>query len=138
VIVICAVTEDVLDVAAHEAAVAHPAAGAVVSFAGVVRDHDDGRSVSRLIYEAHPNAAAVLRAVAAEIAEDPAVRAVAVSHRVGPLAVGDVALAAAVATAHRADAFALCARLVDTAKARLPIWKHQHFTDGTDAWVNSP
>ena len=137
-IVICAVTTDVLDVAAHEAAVAHPAAGAVVSFAGVVRDHDGGRAVSNLLYEAHPTAAAVLEEVAAEIAKDPAVKAVAVSHRVGPLAIGDVALAAAVATAHRAEAFALCARLVDTAKARLPIWKHQHFTDGTDEWVNSP
>jgi molybdopterin synthase catalytic subunit len=60
-----------------------------------------------------------------------------VSHRVGELAIGDVALAAAVATAHRADAFAICARLVDEVKARLPVWKHQHFTDGTDEWVNS-
>lgn len=137
-IVLCTVTSSVLSVADHEAAVAHPAAGAVVSFAGVVRDHDDGRPVSRLVYEAHPSAAAVLEEVAAEVAKDPAVWAVAVSHRVGPLAIGDVALAAAVATAHRADAFALCARLVDTAKARLPIWKHQHFTDGTDTWVNSP
>ena len=64
--------------------------------------------------------------------------AVAVSHRVGPLAIGDVALAAAVSTAHRAEAFALCARLVDEVKARLPVWKHQIFADGTDEWVNSP
>jgi molybdopterin synthase catalytic subunit len=138
VIVICAITTDELSVAAHEQAVAHHAAGAVVSFAGVVRDHDGGRTVERLIYEAHPSAATVLEEVAAEIAKDPAVRAVAVSHRIGPLTIGDVALAAAVSTAHRAEAFALCARLVDTAKARLPIWKHQHFSDGTDEWVNSP
>ena len=137
-IVICAVTTDPLDLAAHEEAVAHRGAGAVVSFAGVVRDHDSGRGVSRLVYEAHPSAAAVLEEVAAEIAKDPAVRAIAVSHRVGPLAIGDIALAAAVSTPHRAEAFALCARLVDTAKARLPIWKHQHFTDGTDEWVNCP
>lgn len=130
-------TSDVLDVAAHEAAVAHPAAGAVVSFAGVVRDHDGGRHVTRLVYEAHPSAEAVLAGVAAEIAKDPAVFAVAVSHRVGELAVGEVALAAAVSTAHRAQAFALCARLVDEAKARLPIWKHQIFADGTDEWVNA-
>ena len=76
--------------------------------------------------------------MAAEIAKDPAVYAVAVSHRVGDLRVGDVALAAAVSTAHRADAFALCARLVDEVKARLPVWKHQHFADGTDEWVNAP
>lgn len=132
------VTTDVLDVAEHEAAVAHPAAGAVVSFAGVVRDHDHGRDVARLTYEGHPSAAAVLAEVAAEIAKDPDVYAVAVSHRVGPLEIGDVALAAAVSTAHRAAAFALCARLVDEAKARLPIWKHQVFADGTDEWVNCP
>jgi molybdopterin synthase catalytic subunit len=131
-------TGEPLDVAAHEAMVADPGAGAVVSFAGVVRDHDHDRGVVRLVYEAHPNAAAVLAEVAAEIAEDPAVRAVAVSHRIGELRIGDVALAAAVATAHRAEAFALCARLVDEVKSRLPVWKHQHFTDGTDEWVNSP
>jgi molybdopterin synthase catalytic subunit len=94
--------------------------------------------VVRLVYEAHPSAEAVLAEVAAEIAKDPSVSALAVSHRVGPLEIGDVALAAAVATAHRAEAFAICARLVDEVKARLPVWKHQYFSDGTDEWVNSP
>jgi molybdopterin synthase catalytic subunit len=137
-IVLCTVTTSALSLAAHEEAVSHPGAGAVVSFAGVVRDHDEGRDVTRLVYEAHPSAASVLEEVAADIAKDPEVIAVAVSHRVGELAVGDIALAAAVSTAHRFEAFAACARLVDTAKARLPIWKHQHFGDGTDEWVNSP
>jgi molybdopterin synthase catalytic subunit len=127
-----------LDLAAHEHAVADPRAGAVVSFQGVVRDHDDGRGVTLLEYEGHPSAAKVLREVAEEIAADPDVYAVAVSHRVGTLAIGDVALVAAVSTAHRAAAFAACARLVDEAKARLPIWKRQVFTDGTDEWVNCP
>jgi molybdopterin synthase catalytic subunit len=134
---IVALTTDVLDVAAHEAAVAHPAAGAVVSFAGVVRDHDHGRGVTRLVYEAHPTAEAVLAEVAAEIAKDPLVYAVAVSHRIGELGVGDIALAAAVSTSHRGSAFEICARLVDEVKARLPVWKHQLFTDGTDEWVNA-
>jgi molybdopterin synthase catalytic subunit len=133
-----AMAENPLDVAWHEAAVAHPGAGAVVSFAGVVRDHDGGRSVTRLNYEAHPSAAAILAEVAADIAKDPAVYAIAVSHRVGALEIGDIALAAAISTAHRAEAFALCARLVDEVKARLPVWKHQIFNDGTDEWVNSP
>jgi molybdopterin synthase catalytic subunit len=127
-----------LDLAAHESAVADPRAGAVVSFQGVVRDHDHGRSVTALEYEGHPTAAAVLRKVAEEVAADPDVYAVAVSHRVGALAIGDVALVAAVSTAHRAAAFAACGRLVDEAKARLPIWKRQVFTDGTDEWVNCP
>jgi molybdopterin synthase catalytic subunit len=127
-----------LDEAAHERAVSHPAAGAVVVFRGVVRDHDGGRGVTVLEYEAHPTAPEVLREVAGEVAADPDVIELAVSHRVGRLAVGDVALVAAVATAHRAQAFALCARLVDEVKSRLPVWKHQIFADGTDEWVNSP
>ncbi|WJK37870.1 molybdenum cofactor biosynthesis protein MoaE [Solwaraspora sp. WMMA2065] len=132
------VTSQPLDLAAHAAAVADSRAGAVVSFQGVVRDHDHGRSVLSLEYEGHPSAEDVLREVADEVAADPAVHAVAVSHRLGPLAVGDVALVAAVSTAHRAAAFATCARLVDEAKARLPIWKRQIFADGTEEWVNCP
>jgi molybdopterin synthase catalytic subunit len=137
-VAIAAIGNEPLDLAAHEAAVADPRAGAVVSFQGVVRDHDHGRTVTLLEYEGHPTAGEVLRAVADEIAADPAVFAVAVSHRVGVLAIGDVALVAAVSTAHRAAAFTACARLVDEAKARLPIWKRQVFSDGTDEWVNCP
>ena len=77
-------------------------------------------------------------AFAEEFAALPEVYAVAISHRVGPLEIGDVALAAAVSTAHRAAAFAACARLVDEVKARLPIWKRQVFVDGTEEWVNCP
>jgi molybdopterin synthase catalytic subunit len=132
------IRDDQLSLADHEAAVADPRAGAVVSFQGVVRDHDQGRGVTLLEYEGHPSAADVLREVAAEIAADPDVYAVAVSHRVGMLKIGDVALVAAVSTAHRAAAFTACARLVDEAKARLPIWKRQVFTDGTEEWVNCP
>lgn len=132
------VSADRLDLAEHEAAVADPRAGAVVSFQGVVRDHDHGRQVARLEYEGHPSATEILREVAAEVAADPTVYAVAVSHRLGPLEIGDVALVAAVSTAHRAAAFAACARLVDEAKARLPIWKRQIFVDGTEEWVNCP
>ncbi|GIF46948.1 molybdopterin synthase subunit MoaE [Asanoa ferruginea] len=135
---IVTVTSEPLDLAAHEAAVADPRAGAVVSFQGVVRDHDGGRSVLSLDYEGHPSAIDVLREVAAEIAKDPEVYAVAVSHRVGSLKIGDVALVAAVSTAHRGAAFAACGRLVDEAKARLPIWKRQVFGDGTEEWVNCP
>ena len=135
---IVAVTSSPLDLAAHEAAVADPRGGAVVSFQGVVRDHDGGRSVVSLDYEGHPSALAVLREVAAETADDPEVYAVAISHRVGTLKIGDVALVATVSTAHRAAAFAACARLVDEAKARLPIWKRQVFADGTEEWVNCP
>ena len=131
-------TEQPIELSDYEALVSHESAGAVVGFAGVVRDHDGGRSVTRLEYSAHPSAQQTLADVAAEIAADcQGVRAIAVSHRVGPLQIGDAALVAAVAADHRAAAFATCARLVDTVKERLPVWKHQFFADGADEWVNS-
>ena len=109
--------------------------GAVVTFAGVVRDHDGGKGVTALHYERHPSAGDVIAEVARTIAADhPEVR-IAVLHRVGALGIGDVALAAAVASAHRAQAFAACGALVDLVKERVPIWKHQRFTDGSDEWV---
>ncbi|EWC58730.1 Molybdenum cofactor biosynthesis protein MoaB [Actinokineospora spheciospongiae] len=133
------VSGDDLSVDEHAALVDHRAAGAVVTFAGVVRDHDGGRGVTSLTYEGHPSAGDVLAEVAADVAAtSPGVRALAVSHRVGDLAIGDTALAVAVAADHRGAAFATCARLVDEVKSRLPIWKHQRFTDGTDEWVNCP
>lgn len=132
------VTEDPIEPADHERLVATASAGAVVSFAGVVRDHDGGRGVDRLEYSAHPSAAQVLADVVAEVAaQADGVRAVAVSHRVGPLEIGDAALVAAVAADHRRAAFDTCARLVDVVKDRLPVWKHQFFGDGSDEWVNS-
>jgi len=130
------VVERVIDVAETRAAVASPAAGAVVTFSGDVRDADHGRRVAHLDYEAHPSAAQVVAEVAAEVAERHDVIALAVLHRVGPLRIGDCALAAAVSAAHRGTAFAACADLVDTVKERLPVWKHQVFADGTDEWVN--
>ncbi len=133
-----ALSAEPLDVAAHERAAARFGAGALVVFCGVVRDVDDGRSVVELEYEAHPSAEDVLRNVVDQYALEPQVEALAVSHRVGRLAVGDVALVAAVSTAHRREAFDICARLVDEIKHRLPIWKRQVFADGTDEWVNCP
>jgi len=136
--VLCQISTEPLSVEAHQAAVAGAESGAVVVFSGVVRDHDHGRSVVALEYVGHPTAAEVIRACRDEVLADPLVHAVAVSHRVGDLRVGDSALVAAVAAAHRAEAFAACERLVDLVKQRLPIWKRQVFPDGTDEWVNCP
>jgi molybdopterin synthase catalytic subunit len=137
-VVICAVSDQPLDIVAHEQAVASTGAGAHVVFCGVVRDLDHGRRVVELEYEAHPSAADVLAEVADEFAASPDVHRLAVSHRIGALKVGDVALVAAVSTAHRQQAFEICGRLVDEVKHRLPIWKRQVFSDGTDEWVNLP
>lgn len=132
-----AVTEEVVSLTEHEDLVASVEAGAVVAFAGVVRNHDGGRHVLRLEYSAHPSAGETLFEVLAEIAgTSTGVRALAASHRVGPLQVGDAALVVAVAADHRGAAFDTCARLVDTIKKRIPVWKHQYFADGTDEWVN--
>ncbi|WP_370944959.1 molybdenum cofactor biosynthesis protein MoaE [Amycolatopsis sp. cg5] len=134
-----AVTDQPLSVEEHASLVDDVAAGAVVTFGGVVRNHDGGRSVLTLFYEGHPTAGDVLTEVVNDLAGRwTGVRAVAVSHRLGALEIGDVALACAVAAEHRAQAFQACAELVDEVKARLPVWKHQRFIDGTDEWVNSP
>jgi len=131
------IARDPVTVDECEHAVDSPAHGAVVTFAGVVRDHDEGRGVLRLSYEAHPEAPAALLASARRIAERfPEVRVAAV-HRVGDLVVGDLALACAVASAHRAAAFEACAALVDDIKATVPIWKEQSFVDGSSEWVAS-
>ncbi|RFA14898.1 molybdenum cofactor biosynthesis protein MoaE [Subtercola boreus] len=111
--------------------------GAVVTFGGIVRDHDDGRGVTRLSYSGHPSAGEVIRQVADDVAAAHPGTRLAVAHRIGDLDIGDVALACAVSAAHRGAAFAACAALVDEVKARVPIWKEQFFTDGTAEWVGS-
>jgi len=133
-----ALTDTAIVLNEHEHLVAAAEAGAVVGFAGVVRNHDGGREVVRLEYSAHPHAEQVLFEALAEVAADaPGVRAIAASHRIGSLQIGDAALVVAVAADHRAAAFGTCARLVDIIKERLPVWKHQFFADGSDEWVNS-
>jgi molybdopterin synthase catalytic subunit len=132
------ISDEPLTTERHEAAVEHAEAGARVVFCGVVRDHDSGRGVVELEYLGHPSAERVLTEIAERFAAEPDVLALAVSHRVGTLAVGDIALVAAVATAHRREAFEICGRLVDEVKSTLPIWKRQVFTDGSDEWVNCP
>lgn len=138
-VVHAAVTPEVLDAAAHAALVSGPRAGAVASFVGVIRDHDpeaEGR-VTGIDYTHHPDAGALLtRMVERVLAErDPTGEAsVAVSHRVGHLGVGELALVCCVATPHRAAAFALCSEIVEVIKAELPIWKHQSEESGRKVW----
>lgn len=133
------VTEAPLVVETVARLVEHRAAGAVVTFGGVVRDHDGGRGVEELEYVGHPSAADVIAEVAADVAaRSDGVRSVAVAHRIGSLGIGDVALACAVAADHRKQAFHTCSELVDEVKQRLPIWKRQVFEGGEQEWVNCP
>ncbi|AUZ88841.1 molybdenum cofactor biosynthesis protein MoaE [Arthrobacter sp. TmT3-37] len=119
------------------AGVDSPLCGAVVGFSGVVRNHDGGRDVASLAYSAHPSAERIIREVAEEIAARHDGIRIWVAHRVGPLAIGDQALVAAVGAAHRGEAFRACSDLVDLVKERVPIWKEQFFADGTVEWVGA-
>jgi molybdopterin synthase catalytic subunit len=117
------------------AAVAHAGAGGIATFLGVVRDVNDGRSVTLLEYEAYGTMAeAELAGILSEIAAETAGVRVAATHRVGALRVGDVAVACAASAPHRGEAFRACRELIDRIKARLPIWKREHGPGGP-YWV---
>ncbi|MBD3689055.1 molybdenum cofactor biosynthesis protein MoaE [Nanchangia anserum] len=115
-----------------------PECGARVEFRGVVRRLDEGRDVTHIVYDAHPDAADFLAEVVANAVGDAEVTDVTVLHRIGHLAIGDVALLVVVDAPHRGPAFALAPALVDALKAGVPIWKDQHFADGTHAWSALP
>ena len=136
------------------AAVESDTAGAVVSFSGVVRNHDGGKAVERLSYSAHPTAHQVMADVVARLVAEQnaagdeaggeasagkAVQPVRIwaAHRIGMLEIGDPALVCAVSAAHRGQAFAVCSELVDRIKEQVPIWKEQFFADGTVEWVGA-
>ncbi len=127
-----------LDVAEVIAALDDAESGGLTLFVGRVRDHDHGKGVNGLDYSAHPSALDRLREVAAKIAADHDVQGVAAVHRVGTLAVGDIAVIVATTAAHRGDAFDASRALIDTLKAEVPVWKHQRFDDGSDEWVGTP
>lgn len=130
-----AIVSSAIDAREVERFVAHPGAGAIVSFAGAVRDHNEGRAVTLLEYQAY-DAMAVreMERLAAEIeAALPVVR-LAAHHRVGELSVGDVAIVCAASAPHRGEAFDACRRLIDAIKAHVPIWKREHGPEGP-YWV---
>jgi len=131
------VRESELSLDEVRAAVADPAAGGIALFAGAVRDSDHDRGVAGLSYSAHPSATGELRRVAEVIAEKYPVIGIAAVHRIGDLAIGDLAVVLAVSSPHRAEAFDACRALIDALKATVPIWKHQRVADGTSEWVGS-
>lgn len=128
------VTDEAIDEAAVRAAVEGPDAGAVVLFHGIIRNHDGGESVTALDYSCHPDAEEFLARLVTQERERTGVRLAAV-HRVGSLHIGDAALVAAAASAHRREAFEAIERLVERIKHEVPIWKRQHFTAGVSEWV---
>lgn len=129
-------TETPIDQAALVADLGSAADGAVVSFAGLVRDHHAGQQVIGLHYDCYaPMAEAECARIVSEAATQFGARVV-VRHRVGALTVGEVAVVVAAAAAHRDAAFAAARWTIDEVKRRVPIWKHEQYADGTTAWVD--
>ena len=125
------------DPAACRRALAAEAAGAFVAFEGWVRDHNGGRAVTALEYEAYATlATSEGEAILAEAADRFEVEAVHAVHRTGRLAIGDLAVWVGVSAAHRGAAFHACRYVIDEVKARVPIWKREHYADGTVEWVD--
>ncbi len=119
-------------------AVEHPACGAVVVFHGTVRDHTAERRVTHLEYEAYPGMAeSEMARIGAEVVAEHDLRTLACAHRVGRLAIGDVAVIVAASAPHRAAAFAGVETFIRRLKEDVPIWKKEHFEDGA-VWVGSP
>ena len=127
---------DPVDVDALVNAVSGPGRGAVVSFVGVVRNHHAGRDVLELEYSAYGSMAErTIRTIVAE-AEARWPAAVVVVHRLGRLAIGDVAVAVVAAGGHRGEAFEACRYAIEEVKQRVPIWKRERYADGSEAWVD--
>ena len=129
------VTGDRIDLAAVADRVAHPGAGAIATFSGVVRDHSRERSVEHLDYEVFEEMAVEeLRRIATDLATRHGLLGIAISHRFGRCDIGETTVAIACSAPHRAEALAACAEALDTLKAQAPIWKKEHYVDGA-AWI---
>ena len=126
-----------LEPEALKSSLADHGAGACVTFEGWVRDHNEGQRVERLEYEAYP---ALALAEGQRIVEEARARYGLIVahcvHRVGSLALGELAVWVGVSTAHRDEAFAACRYIIDEIKHRVPIWKKEHYVGGDSGWVN--
>lgn len=126
-----------LDPVALKAALGDQGCGAFVCFEGWVRNHNEGKQVHRLDYEAYAAVAlAEGNRIVAEACQRFGVPRAHCAHRVGSLALGDLAVWVGVATAHRGEAFAACRYIIDAIKHRVPIWKKEFYTSGDSGWVN--
>jgi molybdopterin synthase catalytic subunit len=132
-----AIVTDPIDPVALLAQVQHPGIGALSLFLGTVRDVNDGLPVSGMDYEAyHPMAESELRGIAVDACESAPDLVVAIEHRIGSLAIGDISVAIACAHPHRAPAMDAARFIIDTLKQRVPIWKREHYTSGERVWID--
>jgi molybdopterin synthase catalytic subunit len=131
------VTSSVIDPAGHAAGMGDARAGAFVHFEGRVRDHNEGKFVHSLEYEAYvPLAEKEGMRILEEAQAKFAILGARCAHRTGVLRLGDVAVWVGVAAGHRGDAFGACRYIIDEIKARLPVWKKEHYSDGASDWIN--
>ena len=131
-------THDPIDVSAVVAAVSTEASGAVDLFLGTTRNHSDGKAVTELTYEAYPEMARKeIEKIVQEVHYHWPAHKVAVVHRLGSVPVGEASVAIAVSSSHRKEAFEACRFIIDKLKERVPIWKKEHFDDGSSSWTGS-
>ena len=131
------IVERSIDVAAVTASVAHAATGATVTFVGTTRDHNDGRRVLRLEYEAYPEMAlAEMRKIGEAARARWPIERVAIVHRIGVVPIGEASVVIAVSAGHRRAAFEACHFAIDRLKEVVPIWKKEHF-EGGEIWIGS-
>jgi molybdopterin synthase catalytic subunit len=129
------VTADPLKAEGIVALVSSPGCGAVATFIGLVRDHNAGRRVEWLDYEAYPALAVkTFERIGSETAARWPSAALAIHHRTGRVAVGEASVIIAAASPHRADAFSACRYAIERVKQIAPVWKHEHF-EGGDVWI---
>jgi len=126
-----------IDVAAVAAAVTQPGTGATVTFIGTTRDHNEGRRVIQLEYEAYADMAlAEMRKIGDAAKQQWPIEKVAIVHRIGVVPLGEASVVIAVSASHRHAAFAACHFAIDRLKEVVPIWKKEHF-DGGQVWIGS-
>ena len=133
-----AIVTSPLDPSALLAEVSSPRNGAAVLFVGTVRDLNDGRDVTGIDYRAYePMAERELAAIVVEVAERYRTRDLVVEHRIGTLGLGEASVVVAAAHPHRSEAFDAARAVIEELKRRLPVWKREHYTDGSREWVNA-
>jgi molybdopterin synthase catalytic subunit len=131
------ITPDVIDPQQVLGAVGASQDGAVLLFLGTVREQNDGRPVTGMRYDAYVEMAEpVLREIANGAAAEAGSDRIAVVHRIGELAIGEVSVAIAVSTPHREQAFAAARTVIEEIKLRLPVWKHEHYAEGESRWLD--
>ncbi len=131
------ISTDPIDPEPFRSALAHPQAGACATFEGWVRNHNDGQSVESLEYEAYAELAeAEGQRILGEATAHFDLLAAEAVHRVGHLQIGELAVWVGVAAAHRGPAFDACRFIIDELKARVPIWKKEHYSTGASTWIN--